>query len=103
MIAIHEAIWFWCKSCFNANLQIRSHLNSLAYIVPHCAKNGVRTTTNLRGNGLATAKNAFSALLTYTSERRMNIVATRDSSAAIHAPGQAPLSGTTPRRPWAEA
>jgi hypothetical protein len=31
---------FWCKSCFNANLQIRSHLNSLDYIVPHCAKNG---------------------------------------------------------------
>ena len=31
---------FWCKLCFNANLQIRSHLNSLAYIVPHCAKNG---------------------------------------------------------------
>jgi hypothetical protein len=33
-------MWFWCKSCFNANLQIRSHLNSLDYIVPHCAKNG---------------------------------------------------------------
>jgi hypothetical protein len=31
---------FWCKLCFNANLQIRSPLNSLAYIVPHCAKNG---------------------------------------------------------------
>jgi hypothetical protein len=26
--------------CFNANLHIRSPLNSLAYIVPHCAKNG---------------------------------------------------------------
>jgi hypothetical protein len=31
---------FWCKLCFNANLQIRSPLNSLAYIVPPCAKNG---------------------------------------------------------------
>jgi hypothetical protein len=30
---------FWCKLCVIANLQIRSPLNSLAYIVPRCAKN----------------------------------------------------------------
>jgi hypothetical protein len=38
--SIAPSMWFWCKLCFNANLQILSPVNSLAHIVSYCAKNG---------------------------------------------------------------